>query len=410
MVRIFVAGTARWLVGPSGVTNTDGDFQIGDLVGGEYLIAVTSPSRLYYPSATSTSTAQPIPVEFGEHKRGIDFRLDRAGLHRVRGTLAGPPNAISGVLVRLVPRRDESLGLGAEAATAISDPTGGFTFLDVPAGQYTIIVSPTVAEVTQPHARTKPPANWSYKSGTQDPELRLASYGPPVATSHWGAIHVDVSERSESDTVSLMLQPAMRVTGRLVVPGTSQLGMTIVAEPADGDASRGRASVRATADGSFTIEGLVPGPYVLSVGNLLVSSMEVQARPLAGSVLDVSSAIDGLVVTAARGDASVTGQVIDRSNTGEGAMVLCYPADRDEWSRSRFSSRAIRRTFADSDGRYEVGGLLAGEYHVVAIRETGRDDWRNPARLTALASVGRTVRIDRGATVRVDVEVRREEP
>ena len=264
--------------------------------------------------------------------------------------------AISGVLVRLVPRGDESLGLGAEAARAISDPTGGFTFLDVPTGQYTILVSPTVAEVTQPHARTKPPANWSYKSGTQDPEVRLASYGPPVATSHWGAIHVDVSERSESDTVSLMLQPGMRVTGRLVVPGTSQLGMTIVAEPADGDASRGRASVRASADGSFTIEGLVPGPYVLSVGNLFVSSMEVQGRPLAGSVLDVSSPIDGLVVTAARGDASLTGQVIDRSNTGEGAMVLCYPADRGEWSRSGFSSRAIRRTRRSCSPRASRGG------------------------------------------------------
>ena len=91
----------------------------------------------FYPGVASAARATVVTLASGQERENIDFALRPARASRLSGTLLGPdgPGAVTGL--RLVPAGDESM-TELETSVTMTGSGGEFTFLGVPAGQYTI--------------------------------------------------------------------------------------------------------------------------------------------------------------------------------------------------------------------------------------------------------------------------------
>jgi hypothetical protein len=92
--------------------------------------------------------AATVELRAGEQRAGVDVTLTPTTAWRVSGVVDGPPEALARLSLRLLPEGMEHLGNGSEVATASVATDGRFTFLNVPAGSYTIDAPRTVAELT----------------------------------------------------------------------------------------------------------------------------------------------------------------------------------------------------------------------------------------------------------------------
>src|SRR5262249_2441819 len=97
----------------------------------------------YYPSATQLGNATTIALEAGQERSGLELQVRLVPAVRVSRHLAGPDGPASIVGVHLVPQAatdvvDES---AIETATTVTNASGDFTFLGVPAGQYTLKIA-----------------------------------------------------------------------------------------------------------------------------------------------------------------------------------------------------------------------------------------------------------------------------
>ena len=99
-----------------------------------------------YPGGASMSQATPVEVRYGADASDIDLVLRPTPVFRVSGRVEGPAESLGGLSLRLLPRGSEGLGQGSETATALVSPSGAFTFLNVPAGDYIVDVRGTMAQ------------------------------------------------------------------------------------------------------------------------------------------------------------------------------------------------------------------------------------------------------------------------
>ena len=103
----------------------------------------------FYPGAVAMADATSIDVSYGTSRTGIDIQLRPVPAVRVSGRLttdSGEP--APQLLLRLMPAGAERLGFGSEAATTTVDTDGSFVFLNVPAGEYTLMAQASVMDFT----------------------------------------------------------------------------------------------------------------------------------------------------------------------------------------------------------------------------------------------------------------------
>jgi hypothetical protein len=207
LMKVRVAGRARYAAGASTVTDDRGMYRLSGLPTGEYIIhvpsvQVTTPeaapaprppapsgatsasittaapdpdgvlradgglglfvgffatppagggaaayAMAFHPAARSMDAATPVTLGYGDQRQNVDVQLRLVPTFRVSGRVLGPPgDALAKLPVRLLPVGSESLSLGAEAALTTTDAQGAFTFLRVPSGEYTLIASRTMSE------------------------------------------------------------------------------------------------------------------------------------------------------------------------------------------------------------------------------------------------------------------------
>ena len=77
---------------------------------------------LFYPNASSASSATPIDLEGGDDRQNVDFELQPVSTVRISGRVTGPADATAGLVLRLLPEGSENLGQG-EVATGRWLPT-----------------------------------------------------------------------------------------------------------------------------------------------------------------------------------------------------------------------------------------------------------------------------------------------
>ena len=380
----------------------------------------------FYPGTREIDQASVLSLGFADERAEIDLSLAPVPAFRVGGALEGPEDAWTGLTIRLLPRGGEGLGVGSEIATSEVGAGGRFTFLNVPAGTYTLDATGTVTQLIVPFGFTDPRLS---NKGSVSEDLDVGPAGLQIQStfaSDAPGRYVRQPIVIDHDEASLVVptRPTGTISGRIVeeiVPGVPTLGLapsvTIQMNPADGSPAlgvlRSRTPMTSTSD-EFRIDGLLPGKYVLRTmaafpKGWLVKSVTWNGRDYADTPFDAAQTQDftGVQVVVTNGGATLSGFV--RGETGAplaDATVVVFPADSSLWPNVGLFPRRIRSAVTPANGRYEIDRLPAGRYCMVAVAGTVRLDLEF---LGAHEAAATKTALEWSRTTTIDLVVRRSE-
>ncbi len=383
----------------------------------------------FFPGAQSIATATTIALGPGEERAGADISLQPVSSTRVSGRIDGAV-AAGGLLLRMVPAGLEDLGANSEAATTLVDEGGAFTFLNVPAGVYTIearqsqfgfTFQPTIppAPVTMPPTPGRPPGSWMWR-GAGLPGAAGSNYSASSRVSGagvFGRTAVTVSS-TDIDNLVLRLAPTLSIRGRYAYEDLQGAGPRtlprVLIEPAAANWGLGvLTSEEADPIGPsvFSIDGVVPGVYHFRPApptGTLVKSITIDGEDYSRKPIDVTNGHDVTEVTV-----TFTGKIptlagIARDAQGQPsarAAVIAFTTDRALWADLGLTPVWTRLTQSSSDGKYTFTSLRAGEYFVVAVDGSRAAQWSEPAFLEKAAAFATRVRLEWGGVVGCDLKL-----
>ena len=192
---------------------------------------------------------------------------------------------------------------------------------------------------------------------------------------------VDVSVNGQDlKNVSIGLQPSMSVTGRVVVQGTGprswQLATVRVVLAPTRVLVPTPLSTLVKEDGTFRIDGLLPGSYRMQVTMPAQPGSTWAAASVMSAGVDMMDVpveirpgvnLTDVVVTMKDIHAQVSGALVDAAGQPAPQLyVFVFSTDRAHWATG---ARRIRSVRATDTGRYEIAGLPAGEYYLCALTE-----------------------------------------
>lgn len=373
--------------------------------------ATSGFATVYFPGTTSGLSAASVTVGAGEERAGIDIALQVVPLTSVTGLVLSPTGPASGTSVQLVDR-DQVAGMPAR--TSRTDANGRFRFDGVAPGQYTLLSKGSAKGAPQLEASAREAAAFLEaqidKSG-KVVAARLAGVSPL-----WAMTDVAVDGRGQTD-VQLVLQPGMSVSGRVSFEGGQppslsrlSLGLTAVgvSKTAGDFAMAGPAPV--DEHGQFTIRGVAPGRYRLTVMGGLPAGFTLQSAMFGGrDILDIPLEVDGSrnfdggIVSFSTGRTEISGIILDESSrAAPGFTVMAFPADERLWTPD---SRRIQATQPASDGRYVFRNLPPGDYRLIAVQDVEVGRWFDPGYLRQLAGFA-TITLGPGARYVQDFRVK----
>jgi len=333
---------------PSETTNADGVFAIGNLLPGRYVISAaarpntgapvksSSPERpkslvtTYYPDATDPGGATTVEVAAGAQVRGLEIRLQKISLFKLSGKVVDAATGEPASVESLSLIRENTGAPGLSSRSIGVSAAGEFSFDGVLPGDYFLEAKP-VAE----------PA------------------GHPLVG--WQTISLG---NEDLDHVVVEMKPAVELTGKIVVEGQPPSSWPqITLTPAQG--LNYLDSPMIDVDGHFSLIGLEPAPYRVTIGQLappmFIKSVRFDGHDI-DSAIDLSSASSASleIVISDHASSSISGVVIDSAGP-VGPNVTVVAASR------RFQGRRIPLTQTDQNGRFSFTNLPAGDYFLAAM-------------------------------------------
>jgi Carboxypeptidase regulatory-like domain len=333
----------------SAVTNDAGEYRIINLPPGRYYVRAAPRdlswdarySAMYYPGTLEPGENNLVEVHAGDRRGGVDIHLKKVEGVSVSGRVIMPQGVVPS---RLTVGLDSQnfVDLVSSHFTKLGDD-GRFVFRHVPPGAYTI----------------------RYLTGTN----------PPKPGDLWDEQAIEVGS-ADLNGVTLSIQPAklQEVSGRVVfqdqsTAGPLQIRLTGTYPGSHITALYRSAVATSKADGTFVMQGILPGHYDITVIPLVPAS-GVTPYPLpllsakqgslevAESGIEVSNATGApLQITLSAATKEVTGRVV--ANNGRPASLaplLFVPV------------QAGKNVSASSN---LVGNLdcflVPGDYHVYAL-------------------------------------------
>lgn len=408
----------------------------------------------FHPSANHPDAAVPVTLGPSEDRGGVDVSLQPVAAAHVFGTAVGPPDALKGLLLRLVPAGLEGLANGAEAATALAGADGRFAFLNVPAGDYVIDAPGSTFELTYDAGGpgvALPQAPGLRLSGSQSSNLVSGPPGSgyvrrsgPRGDAYWARTTLSVGA-SDITGLTVTLHPAITLRGWIVYEGTTRTTVeqtpiaiasgglapsstttttttqrpatqpSFAAEPADANPRLGLP--RSLRPGEMDpedlviIEGLMPGEYVLrstlGAGRFTIKSITVDGAdhtyaPIDAAALGPKSEV---IITMTDKLTTLRGTVRDDRGPATSAAVLVFPVERTQWKRYGLTPARLRGLPLTGSADFDVSGLPAGDYFVVAVDQALVTMWQDPAFLERAAAVATRVSLAWGDERVVDLSL-----
>jgi hypothetical protein len=329
-------------------------------------------AAVYYPGVTDASAAATIAVAAGEERLGIDFVVALVPSAQLRGVITRPdgqPASGASLLIGRSQATTSPLDTSVSFSTT-ADAKGAFAFRSMAPGNYLI------------SARASSP-----QSGAA-----AASPGARPATPTldlWSMAEVAISGR-DIDDLSLVLQPGLRVSGRLafeIAPGTPApnpsavrvvMSSPLLASVAQGGSVGLGASVStflgaANADGTFSFPGVVPGRYVLTaagggpISSLMVKNVMIGGRNVhEGFEVRAGEDLTDVVLTLTDQTGEITGTLLDPAGKPAPEFyVFAFPTDKKQWTPG--SPRMRQPVRPGTDGKFQITKMLGGEYYVAAL-------------------------------------------
>ena len=340
----------------------------------------------FFPAAALSAEGSVLTIGAGEKRTGVDLQLRLVPAVNISGTISGPEGSGKLVGVRLVPVSPDrnELDTGFETAASVTDTSGAFTFIGVPAGQYAIKVQrvprPAAAPSSMITVMTTGGGGMSFGFATSvDPQPP-----PPVAPSgpsYFGELALSVGDH-DMDGVSVTLRQGLHVSGKLVflgaaTPPTPDMlqRMSVALQPIESRTAVLQAAPRVQADGQFTSLNYPPGRYLVNPTGAGFGSWTLRSITLGGRSLDESPLelqdddVTGIVVTFTDQATEVRGSV----HTGTGAAsegdvtVFAFPSNYSTWIEQGMSGRRQRSSTTGKTGVYSLTGLPPGEYLIAAV-------------------------------------------
>jgi hypothetical protein len=377
--------------------------------------APASFSSVFYPGTAVAADAQPVAVEAGQERLGVDFGIMLVPTAQISGRLVdqeGRPQPNQSVTMRAPASSPmglefiESIGFGGGGRTG---PDGTFTLTGVKPGRYTLSARATIKAANEPAGT--PQANAMGEA--------LAMLGMGGGT-HWASEEITVAGRDVTD-VTLVLKPSLTITGKVTYEAstlkapedmtTVRLAVTSVSdEPASAVTTMiqsmfGGSSVTVAADGTFVAKGLTPGTYrIMTAGGVIASlaptervegwtlkSVMAGGRDVADTGLNVKDNVSNVIVTFTDRPSELAGTVFDQAGrvTPEFPIVV-FSTDKAYWLSG---SRRVTQARPASDGTFKVTGLPAGDYYVCAVTAVEQSELADPAFLEQLAASSYKIKI-----------------
>jgi hypothetical protein len=438
---ITTAGVRRLRPDPNAnkaVTDSHGSYTLPNLPPGDYLVqalAAVAPQlprldgrafpTLIYPSASTPSQAGTITLDGRNDRASVDLRLSAAKPVHVSGKLTGPTKSMGTITVRLIPAgfdeaADES---DFEAARALTEADGSFSFLGVLPGQYTL----TALRIAQSRPA---PAGGSFSGFfrlgcgiatalTKDDTYSGAIVAIPTSSepSWWAEMPIAVGESDVTD-VNVTAQSGARLSGRVEFDGASpkpaaQVMMQIALglEPADGRRLPGYPLTtlgRIEADGTFSSVGYPAGRYLFRVARLpadwALSAIRMGSQDVSDEPFTLTGDITGLTIVLTDHPNELSGSVrAERGTLDPSTSVIVFPVNQRAWVGNGCNPRGLQSAHVSSTGTYAFSSLPPGDYYVVAVSDVKLDDWRTPDFLSTVVGQSKRITIRAGAQVLQDL-------
>jgi protocatechuate 3,4-dioxygenase beta subunit len=343
-------------------------------------------ARVYFPDALDPLAAATIHLSSGEDRDGVDLHMQLRPMSKIEGTIASV-GADAGSIEMVLARRSR---VGALSSTTFwsAKSDGTFATQSLGPGDYRIF------------ARTHPPPGEPTMFASQDVTISGAD---PVA-------------------LTLTLEPAMTLTGRVVFAGTAlppppdltQVRVTFFA-PGSG-LSNNNGAAKTDDTGAFSLDGITPGTFRLTAGapvapnsrpeqpRWTVASIVLDGRDITDLPIDVTSGMPlSTTVTFTDQYSELSGTVT--TSPGQRAsdfFVVVFPADRRYWQTQ---TRRIVSARPDASGRFVFRGLPAGDYCVAATTDLVPGDLGDAAALGALLSQSAPVTLTLGEKRTFDLKI-----
>ena len=409
--------------------------------GAESLNPTTTGGKLlgyatqYFPSSTTVARADSVTVASGEDRSGVDFVLRPQPMVSISGQLFVPTGDAANYALHLVPTDTGEMSIDPDMASAVTDSTGAFVFLAVPAGQYVI---QTVKVPRQGRAPPPPPPPPQLPGGATSPistapgrsmtvttvngQIVTTTSAPSAALEPllWTATPISVGE-TDLHGVALTMHEGMKISGRVEFDGTAErppaqqlARIPVSVETADG---RQRANYypqpgRIEPDGKFSTQGFLPGKYFLRIGgspagwtlkSAMLNGVDVSDTPFELADKDIAN----IVVTFTDRISQLSGTVRQITSAGDvqDTAVIVFPADVQGWTNFGFNSRRMRSARPSQNGSFSLGTLPAGDYYAIAIPDERSAEWQDPKFLETLTRSATRFMLTEGEKRTIDLQV-----
>lgn len=363
-----------------------------------------SPIPVYYPGVTVASAAQTITLGLGEERTDVDFVYQLARAAAVSGTLSGA-DVLSNFQVTLSPEGVTfplPLSIGTGPLTQRNGDPSTFRFTNVTPGRYTLA------------ARSGGPQSGAARG-----------VGGPVTAQPLMFARVSIDVVGEDiDGIALTLQPAPKVSGRLIFQGAmtppadlTKIRVRLTSASPGGNApvvsgGFGIAQTPATmgvvqADGTFLITGVLPGAYRISTigepGAWRAKSAMAGEHDRFDVPLEVSSDVTDVAITLSDQHSHLKGRLLlSTGSPAAGYFVVAFPSDRALWVAQ---SRRMKSARPSTDGQFQIDDLPAGTYFLAALTDADQEDWQSPAFLAQLTAASVSLVLADGETKTQDLKV-----
>jgi Carboxypeptidase regulatory-like domain len=365
-------------------TDDRGEFRLYGLAPGAYYVSAADPaftsvstptgvqhySATYYPGTTLADQARTVTVGGSAPPPRVELKLQLVRPARVAGQLlAYDARPLTSGAIILSAIEGEGVPVAAPQQPQIS-PDGRFSFTGVAPGRY---------------------------------QIRARAQTDPSAPALFGVFSVEVFG-VDVEGIRLVLRPGAVLDGTVTIesvrggrpPDLSTL--RVRAPMTDGNAFGDALTGSVQPGGAYVLRGLMNGAHQIVVDGLPPAWMLKSILYRGKDITDVPLAVDereqlhDVRISIFDGGSEVSGVAENprRLPAADTGVLVCSRMPVD-WVRT---SRRMRFTYTDGDGRWRVAGLPPGEYFAVASPLIDETDLRRRDRLEALASIGTPFRID----------------
>ena len=350
-----------------------GEYEIGDLAAGEYLLAVTAEPwyALHGSAAAKKNSALDVvfPVTY------FDSTTDERG--------ATPIELAGGM------RQEININLHAVPSLHISIPAPERADGSVVIPQLQRIAFGTVIDTE---------SSGDFFGGAEGRTLELGGIAPGHYELTDGEpqriVDVDLSANQQIDAEAGIAASAVSGAVRMISGLKMPEEMTLALNRLDGGAGQSQFATEVRG-GRFSFMPVPPGEYelVATAGDkkIPVVSTTLGSKEQAGNEIALREGSPALEVALSAAETRIEGVAKKGGKGFAGAMMVLLPRNPAQWKA------LTRRDQSDSDGSFAFRDVAPGDYTAVAIEDGWPLDWTSAAAMARFLRAGTNVTVSANA-------------